>query len=159
MTTTLPTQTTYEVTAKGAVVRRVIMDGQTTMWFEVSIIRTPRQVKATYQGTVQMIDGQFHALAATANLPVDLGAFADYVDAEAALLKRRSGVTSAMVWTGPRPRTPGAECHICGRKLIDGECRRLDLHWTPASLAAEDAERDRRRRARALAQLDQLTSV
>jgi hypothetical protein len=40
-------------------------------------------------------------------------------------------------------------CPICGWVIVaaDGACYRTELHWTPESLAAEDAERRKRQMA------------
>jgi hypothetical protein len=43
------------------------------------------------------------------------------------------------------------ECRICGWPVPDGVCHRTDLHWTAASIAAEEAAKTARRAARAAA--------
>lgn len=153
MTTTLPTQTTYhQAVLGGRVVRRTVIDSGTAMWFEISVLRTHRQVNPTFQGEIQMVDGQW--IAKDADGKTVVGTFGDYADAEAFLVKRRTGVTSSMKWTGVRPDPDAGKpmCRECGNLLnAGGFCRRTDLHWTTASLAADEARRAARREARAAA--------
>lgn len=46
-----------------------------------------------------------------------------------------------------RRREPAPTCPVCGWPVVGEECSRPELHWTPASLAAEaEARRSRPRR-------------
>jgi hypothetical protein len=164
MTTTLPTTRTYTQRGSAVVSRNALDSGTATMWFEITVLRTWRQKHPTYQGTVVLRDGTWHAETPTRDL---LGTFADYADAENALLHLRTGVVSTQPWTGPRPYRcgecddvfigrsehdcPHPKCSTCGWHLYDGKCRRTDLHWTPASIAADEARRAERRNARTTA--------
>jgi hypothetical protein len=133
--TTLPTIRTY--TRRGTrpgspVVSRTILDTGTRMFFEITLMRSPGQRNATFQGTVVLLAGRWHAQAPTAGTAIiDAGTFADYVDAENALVTRVSRLRSAQQWTGPRPTKPvRPSCRVCGNTLTAGACRRTDLHWS-----------------------------
>jgi len=144
----LPTTRTY--TERGtAVVSRTVLDTGTAMFFEITVLRSHRQKNPTFQGTVFMRDGMWHAEAASRITPAVVGVFADYVDAENALVARKTGLVSHQPWTGPRPQRPfRPTCRVCGWELAGGECTRPDLHWTPASVAAEDEARELRHQTR-----------
>ncbi len=135
------------------VVSRTAVSGAAgAMWFEVTVMRRGDQVHPTFQGTVFLRDGSWIAEAASSST-TDLGRFNDFVDAENALVKRRTGVRSSQPWTGPRPRRcelcgityvgecPKPSCGNCGHHLVHGICRRTDLHWTKESLAADETRR------------------
>jgi hypothetical protein len=108
---TLPTAYTVR---GNAVVRRIDLDlAGGAVIIEVSVWRTPAQRTPTFQGEVQMIGGQWQAKAIahdrTGERMFVLGSWADYADAETALVRHRSGHRSAIRWTGPRPtRAPVA---------------------------------------------------
>jgi hypothetical protein len=152
-----PTARTYTTRGTKLVVSRTALDTGTVVFFEITVLRVDR-AHPTYQGTVVLRDGMWHAEAAGRNPhTVLVGVFAEYVDAENALVARRTGITSTQKWTGPRPRRceecrlqyvgdicPEPSCYICGHHLYAGQCRRLELHWTPESLAEDEL----RRRAR-----------
>ncbi|HLL69109.1 MAG TPA: hypothetical protein VK453_25840 [Micromonosporaceae bacterium] len=140
------------ITIQSGIVRRTFGDAP---FAEITLLRVGAQ-QPTYQGLITAVAGGWRATgAAHGDATVDLGTFVDWLDAEAALLKRRTGVRATVAWDGPRPVAPqrvGTEiCTNCGwDKPINSECLRLDLHWTPVSLAAEDeARRARRALARA----------
>lgn len=150
--TPLPSARTY--TERGnAVVSRTAIDGGGVMFFEITVLRTWRQKHPTFQGTVLRRDGRWAAQGTTTGEPVELGLFDDYVDAENALVARRTRRMSAQKWTGPRPVKPYVpECHICGHELVNGACVRVrELHWTPETIAADAAERAARHAARGAA--------
>jgi hypothetical protein len=177
--TFLPTLHTY--TTRGRVaVRRIIIDGGTRMWFEISCIRRAEQQGATFQGSINLEDGRWIVEVAKAGGRVEKLAdtFDDYIDAEDALLRIRTGVMSDYPWFGPRPRRCEAYdwcghvwigeagsrcskhryCRKCGWPLYDdGDCTRPDLHWTPAKIAAQNARRAAREAARAEALTNDLT--
>lgn len=175
--TTLPAQRTYTVPTldgptviadsddttwlqvwqePGPVVSRTVQDTPTgRMYFEVTVLRTPDQRNPTYQGSVHLgTDGLWHADAVTDYAATTIGRYGDYADAETVLVERRTGIRSTQTWTGPRPaRRHRPTCHTCGHHLgHDGVCRRNDLHWTPESIAAEEARRAQRRQQRAATQ-------
>lgn len=160
-----PTTTARTYTVRGnTVVSRTAVDSGVKLLFEVTVLR-PGRKHATFQGTVVYRDGSWHAEPAN-NGTVQTG-FVNYIDAERTLVKLRTGVVSTQPWRGPRPRfcdecaatyvaesgdrcTRRPTCRTCGWHLNDDRtCTRPDLHWTAASLAAEDAARDARRAARA----------
>lgn len=129
---TYATQVTYhQARTGGPVVRRVITDGHTTMWFDISVLRTYRQVNPTYQGCITMVGNRWQAVDVDGSTVV--GMFGDYADAEAFLVRRRTGKTSAMKWTGGRPQRNVPTCDWCGNDLHHGVCRRTDLHWDHAA--------------------------
>jgi hypothetical protein len=114
--------------------------------FEITVIRSWRQKHATYQGAVVLFEDGWHAEGANARGGATLiGVFAEYRDAEDALVARKTGLTSAQPWTGPRPLQPiRPKCGVCGnRKAAWGAtCPRLDTHWAPGELtpAAQRAD-------------------
>lgn len=161
--TTLPTLRTY--TQRGTtVVSRTAYDAPTgVIFFEITAFRIDR-VNPTYQGTIVLRDGHWVAEGATPTHHILIGVFDDFVDAENALVARRTGITSTQKWHGPRPRRceecglayvgdlcPEPSCYICGHHLYGAECSRPDLHWTPESLAEQDVRRRTRDIIRAAA--------
>lgn len=151
--TTSPSSPARTYTARGAaVVSRTHYHNAPGYegFFEITVIRTWRQKNPTYQGIVFWRDGAWQAEATRGKAGKEIiGAFADYVDAENALVAVRTGEPSCAVWDGPRPAGPPAlpTCATCGNELyvvgdVDGdnatagECSRLDLHWGPADGAS-----------------------
>jgi hypothetical protein len=142
------TTTTQYVTTERGVVRRVFGESITC----ISLLR-PGYKQHTNQGEIMpAAGGGWRAYGANRNLrnEVDLGVFVDFRDAEEALLSRKTGARSAMAWTGPRPAAPRKpakrECGICGHPYTGERCERTELHWTAASIAAEEAARAARPR-------------
>lgn len=123
---------TYTVRG-AAVVSRTYAGGDREGFFEITVIRSWRQKSATYQGIVYYRAGAWHAEATRGGSSMEVvGTYADYVDAENALVTIRTRVKSYQSWDGPRPSQPAQAplCVVCGWALHrDGDCTRTDLHW------------------------------
>jgi hypothetical protein len=127
----------FTTMASGAVVRRVDLDlaGGVAV-LEISVWRNARQLRPTFQGEVQnAVGGGWTATtwirSSTGERKIVVGSFADYADAERALVRVRTGKVSSVVWAGPRPvRTHNVRtCGICGHPVAgDAMCRRTALH-------------------------------
>jgi hypothetical protein len=152
-TFTSPTNPARTYTPRGQmVVSRTFLDGAPGVpgLFEITVIRSWRQKRATYQGFVFHQDGAWTAEVTRGKTRETVGAFADYVDAENALVAVRTGILSYQPWDGPRPAGPPAipTCATCGNDLyvvgevgsdtLAGECTRLDLHWAAAADATPE---------------------
>ena len=145
--------TTADITFADApgvgIVRRWWGSGLTS----ISVLR-PGRKECTFQGEIMpaALDG-WRAYGALRNgRCIDLGVFANWADAEKALLARRTGCVSSLPWTGPRPAAPRragtVTCDVCGWDYpADGQCQRPELHWTRESIAAEDERRRQRQLA------------
>lgn len=90
---------------------------------------------ATFQGTLQLVRGGWMVVDSRDN---HIGTFGgDFLDAEAALLRLRTGVRSVCDYPWPRhllaelrAERPKAKCDVCGNRLgKDGACTRPDTHW------------------------------
>jgi hypothetical protein len=136
------------------VVSRTFLDG-TPAVFEITVIRSWRQKGATYQGIVYWQDSAWTAETVRVGPRMkEIGTFADYADAENALVAIRTGIMSYQPWDGPRPAGPPTipTCATCGNQLyvvgeigsdtLAGECSRPDLHWAaPADATPEQVAR------------------
>jgi hypothetical protein len=101
-------------------------------YIQVALLRRGNTA-STFQGTVELAHGGWKVTDARGN---SLGAFTgDYLDAEAPLLRLRTGVRSATHYRWPRHllaelRPPKATCPTCGNDLTpQGACNRPDVHW------------------------------
>lgn len=136
----------YVLTMHGAVARTWLPGGMA----EVVLWRRHNR-HAQYQGAVTHVGDQW---VATDPRGREITRKANYIDAEAALLPLRNRRRSIAEHHWPvgmlaALRAPRFEqCDICGWEVRDGECTRTDLHWTPESLAADEARRVARRAER-----------
>lgn len=99
---------------------------------EVVLLRRTNTA-GTFQGTVELVRGGWKVTDARGN---GLGtASGDYLDAEAPLLRLRTGVRSTTRHRWPHRlvaqlRPPKPTCPTCGNDLdSQGACNRPDVHW------------------------------
>lgn len=142
----------YVLTRHGAVARTFVPGGT----FLVTVVLwRPSLRHPQLQGTVTMTwDGDQLVYQASDPDGRVVATTRTYLDAEAALLPRRTRTRSqgdydwpAPILAGLTPTSRRPACDICGWAVRDGVCSRPDLHWTSESLAADQERRAVRRTA------------
>jgi hypothetical protein len=122
--------TRHYLLGRPGLIARVFMPGPLTV--EIALWRTGNQ-QPTFQGAVTYASGTYIATSPNGE-PVTRAA--DYLDAEKALLRLRTRRRSTAAYRWPdhlvrqwRARGEKPRCDTCGHPIVDGRCRRPDLHW------------------------------